>query len=173
MQALWHAVHLQQLPMVPVPARLARPFAAAQTAFFLAGGAWLVARLADLVEPWGLGEGTALIICTSIAGRELSFRSSKVPTDVYHRLCGNSCRAATAREAHLLWACSGLTRSWGLREGTALIICTPIASHRLHVVVFACLCVATGHGASPAGLFVLRSTHYICGMRAGNDFGAW
>ena len=70
MQALWQAWHLQQRPLVPLAwARMARPFSLAQTTFFLAGGAWLVSRLADQVEPWGLGDGTALIICTSIASR--------------------------------------------------------------------------------------------------------
>ena len=69
-QALWQAWHLQQRPLVPLAwARLARPFSLAQTTSFLAGGAWLVSRLAAQVEPWGLGDGTALIICTSIASR--------------------------------------------------------------------------------------------------------
>ena len=64
---------MQQQPLLPLPARIARPFSLAQTAFFLVGGAWAVSCLGERVEPWGLGEGTALIICTSIASRRCPF----------------------------------------------------------------------------------------------------
>ena len=79
MQGTYEAVRLQPLKAATAAAAGLSGAAAwwtqfmstSDTALTLVAGAMLVRWLTDHVEPWGLGEGITLIICTSITARTL------------------------------------------------------------------------------------------------------